>query len=416
MRAALVTQATRGGALATGATRRRGPRAPPPSSPTVRRHEDPNRDARAGRHPAAYPRSEGRRHTTGVVASPSKGAACGLPFRNDELFWGGDMTNVDVGHAGTAGPRWSGSAPRAGGSRPLTGCVVAGRLPGAAGRRQGTGGHHRGAITSITTTATSTAQWDRVDLACTWAVPDGSSPGDTFSLAAAAGAAVVRFHGLRPQGPDGQPVAHAHAGPDGSVVFTLTDYVLTHPVGVHGSCHFSTQYIAETTDETVHLDFQVGDEVIRVDVATVGPCTEDCAVDRTEPSKYMWWDGRRADRDPVGDPRPRHDLGRQRRDHHRHARPRSGPRLRLARSRPSARSSTPWATSPRHGTTPATCRVISCTTQSRHRHVVRRPGGGVHRAAGEGRRRRTPLGDLHQPGTVTVDGRSTPVHDQVRHQ
>ena len=30
-----------------------------------------------------------------------------------------------------------------------------------------------GAITSITTTATSTAQWQRVDFACTWAVPDG---------------------------------------------------------------------------------------------------------------------------------------------------------------------------------------------------------------------------------------------------
>ncbi|GAA2157814.1 hypothetical protein GCM10009845_01880 [Pedococcus bigeumensis] len=147
-----------------------------------------------------------------------------------------------------------------------------------------------GAITSITTTATSTAQGNRVDFACTWAVPDGSSPGDTFSL------------GLPPQlrwfgsadfdlaAPDGQPVAHAHADASGAVVFTLTGYVLTHPVDLHGTCHFSTQYTARTTDETVHLDFTVGDEVVRVDLPTVGSCTADCAVDRTEPSKYMWWD------------------------------------------------------------------------------------------------------------------------------
>jgi hypothetical protein len=147
-----------------------------------------------------------------------------------------------------------------------------------------------GAITSITTTATNTAQWDRVDLACTWAVPDGSSPGDTFSLELPP---QLRWFGATDfdlKSPDGHQVAHAHAQADGAVVFTLTDYVLTHAVDLHGTCHFSTQYVATTTDETVHLDFQVGDEVVRVDVVTTGPCTQDCAVDRTEPSKDMWWD------------------------------------------------------------------------------------------------------------------------------
>jgi uncharacterized surface anchored protein len=146
-----------------------------------------------------------------------------------------------------------------------------------------------GAITSITTTATSTAQWQRVDFACTWAVPDGSSPGDTFSLQLPP---ELRWFGSTDfdlEDPAGQVVARAHAKADGSVVFTLTDYVLTHPVDVHGTCRFSTQYVAETTDETVHLEFGVGDQVVRVDVGTVGPCTGDCAVDRDDASKEMWW-------------------------------------------------------------------------------------------------------------------------------
>ncbi|KRF25947.1 Ig-like domain-containing protein [Phycicoccus sp. Soil803] len=198
------------------------------------------------------------------------------------------MTNADVGHAGPGTTlirlpgvgRWLAA---------LAAClVVAGAtLLGAGAARAAT---IDGAITSITTTATNTTQWDRVDLACTWAVPDGSSPGDTFSLQLPP---QLRWFGSADfdlTAPDGQPVAHAHAGADGLVVFTLTDYVRTHPVDLHGTCHFSTRYSAETTDETVHLDFQVGDQVVRVDLPTVGPCTHDCAVDRTEASKYMWWD------------------------------------------------------------------------------------------------------------------------------
>lgn len=146
-----------------------------------------------------------------------------------------------------------------------------------------------GAITSITTTATHTAQWDRVDFGCTWAVPDGSAPGDTFSLQLPP---QLRWFGSADfdlKAPDGQVVAHAHAGADGLVVFTLTDYVLANPVDVHGSCRFSTQYVAETTDETVHLDFHVGDQVVRVDLGTDNPCPTTCATSRTDASKYLWW-------------------------------------------------------------------------------------------------------------------------------
>ncbi|SDP73248.1 hypothetical protein SAMN04489867_3662 [Pedococcus dokdonensis] len=147
-----------------------------------------------------------------------------------------------------------------------------------------------GAITSITTTATGTTQWDRVDFGCTWAVPDGSAPGDTFSLDLPVELKWFGATDFALAGPDGQSVALAHADPTGHVVFTLTDYVLTHQTGVHGSCHFATQYAAQTSDGTSHLDFQVGGEVIRVDLPTTAPCSPDCTVDRGTPSKYMWWD------------------------------------------------------------------------------------------------------------------------------
>src|SRR5262245_17932573 len=38
------------------------------------------------------------------------------------------------------------------------------------------------AITSISTSSSHTAQGDQVDFDCTWAVPDDSRPGDTFTL------------------------------------------------------------------------------------------------------------------------------------------------------------------------------------------------------------------------------------------
>lgn len=179
------------------------------------------------------------------------------------------MTNTDVGrHAPGATLIRLPGARRGLGALAAVLVVACAALLGAGTARADT---IDGAITSITTTATSTAQWARVDLGCTWAVPDGSAPGDTFTLQLPP---QLRWFGSTDfalTAPDGEAVAHAHADATGLVVFTLTDYALTHPADLHGSCRFSTQYVARTTDETVHLEFEVGDEVIRVDLGTSGP-------------------------------------------------------------------------------------------------------------------------------------------------
>lgn len=146
-----------------------------------------------------------------------------------------------------------------------------------------------GAITSITTTATHVDQWDQVDFACTWAIPDGSQPGDTFTLTLPA---ELRWFGSRTftlRAPDGSPVAIATADDSGHVVFTLTEYVLGYPVDVHGTCRFSTQYTTVGTGEEVDLVFQTDAGVVRVPVDTDEPCPEGCAEPHDEADKDMWW-------------------------------------------------------------------------------------------------------------------------------
>ena len=271
-----------------------------------------------------------------------------------------------------------------------------------------------GAITSITTTATSTAQWDRVDLACTWAVPDGSAPGDTFTLRLPP---ELRWFGSTDfalAAPDGQPVARAHAGADGTVVFTLTDYVLTHPVDLHGSCHFSTQYVATTTDETVHLDFQVGDQVIRVDLGTVGPCTASCAVDRTEASKYMWWydAAQTVTQSVIRAPATTSDLS----DVTISDTP--GPGLALDCATLTVTigkvlDATGNVTAPRDDATyvPA----VSCTTQAVSVTWSDVPAGEYTELWVRADVVDPSAATYTNAGSVVVDGQTTPVHDQVRH-
>jgi hypothetical protein len=145
------------------------------------------------------------------------------------------------------------------------------------------------AITGIQTTATSTGQYDRVDFTCQWAVPDGSMPGDTFTLALPAQLRWLGATQFALRAPDGKPVATAKVSASGLVTFTLTDYVATHSTSVHGTCQFSTQYTATTSGGAVNLDFQLGSSVIRVPIDTDEPCTQNCGPDRTVASKAMWW-------------------------------------------------------------------------------------------------------------------------------
>lgn len=147
------------------------------------------------------------------------------------------------------------------------------------------------AITSISTTSTIGGQWSQVDFACQWAVPDGSRPGDTFTLQLPL---QLRWFGQADfalKNPAGQAVATAHASDSGLVVFTLSDFVATHPNNIGGTCNFSTLYTQKPTSAgTTQLDFEVGSTVIRVPVTIDQPCQQDCAPKPpTVPEKSMWW-------------------------------------------------------------------------------------------------------------------------------
>lgn len=147
------------------------------------------------------------------------------------------------------------------------------------------------AITSISTTSTVGSQWSQVDFTCQWAVPDGSQPGDTFTLQLPP---QLRWFGQADfalKDPAGQAVATAHASDSGLVVFTLSDFVATHPKSIGGTCNFSTLYTQNpTSGGTTQLDFQVGSTVIRVPVTIDQPCQQDCAPKPpTSPEKGMWW-------------------------------------------------------------------------------------------------------------------------------
>ncbi|GAA4081915.1 hypothetical protein GCM10023066_12410 [Nocardioides kongjuensis] len=144
-------------------------------------------------------------------------------------------------------------------------------------------------ITSMTTTASQVEQWDEVDFTCTWAVPDYSQPGDTFTLKLPA---QLRWFGAAAfdlRDPDGTVVATALADASGLVTFTLSGYASDHPTNLHGACAFSTQYVEQTTTEQVDLQFDVGSSVIHAPISTTDPCTDGCGPDPAATKKYSWW-------------------------------------------------------------------------------------------------------------------------------
>lgn len=146
------------------------------------------------------------------------------------------------------------------------------------------------AITSVSTTSTVNGQWSQVDFTCRWAVPDGSQPGDTFTLQLPP---QLRWFGQTDfdlKNPSGETVATAHASDSGLVVFTLGSFVASHQ-GIGGSCSFSTLYTEKpTSGGTTQLDFQVGSTVIRVPVTIDQPCQQNCAPKPpATPEKGMWW-------------------------------------------------------------------------------------------------------------------------------
>lgn len=146
-----------------------------------------------------------------------------------------------------------------------------------------------GASISISTESVVTSQWDHVDLTCEWSVPDHSQPGDTFEIQLPK---ELRWFGTASfdlNNPDGETVATAVANDSGLVVFTLTDFVATHPLKVGGTCKFTTQYSQVPGEEDgEQLEFKIGDRVVRVPV-TVDPCVTDCTPVPGTAGKAMWW-------------------------------------------------------------------------------------------------------------------------------
>ena len=146
-----------------------------------------------------------------------------------------------------------------------------------------------GAITSITTSTKTVAQWDVITFGCTWAVPDHSRAGDTFTLQLPS---QLRWQGpldFNLTNPAGQVVATAHASATGLVVFTLTSFVTTHPLDLHGTCAFTTQYSeVQTQPGPETLVFTLDTSTIQVPIIDAGPCTTACGP-LTTARKDMWW-------------------------------------------------------------------------------------------------------------------------------
>ncbi|MDN4596860.1 SdrD B-like domain-containing protein [Leifsonia virtsii] len=147
-----------------------------------------------------------------------------------------------------------------------------------------------GAVTSVTTDKSSYGYSERLRLAFTWAVPDGSRPGDTFQLALPDELAAVSLARFPLTAPDGTTVADA-VWNGKTVVFTLTDYVASHDA-VSGSGYLTVQWDHSVVTETggpVILRF--GTSVSTVTIAPKPqptPCTTNCGPAPVRTERGLW--------------------------------------------------------------------------------------------------------------------------------
>lgn len=154
-----------------------------------------------------------------------------------------------------------------------------------------------GAVTSVTTDKSSYGYSERLTLSFTWAVPDGSRPGDSFQLALPDELAAASLARFSLNAPDGTAVADAVW--DGkTVVFTLTDYVASHDA-VSGSGYLTVQWDHSTVTQTggpVTLRF--GTSVTTVTIAPKPeptPCTTNCGPAPVRTERGLWKGGSWAD-------------------------------------------------------------------------------------------------------------------------
>jgi uncharacterized surface anchored protein len=125
------------------------------------------------------------------------------------------------------------------------------------------------AITGVNIVETSASQSEAMRLDLTWAVPSTAKAGDTFTLKLP-GALSSLTTGFDLKAPDGSLVATAKVV-NGTVTFTLTNYVDTH-VKVHGTAFFSVRWSRSETAVTgpVSLTFTAGSETFHDTVNKTG--------------------------------------------------------------------------------------------------------------------------------------------------
>lgn len=147
-----------------------------------------------------------------------------------------------------------------------------------------------GAISNVTTDKSSYGYSEKLVLSFDWAVPDGSAPGDTFSLTLPPELAAASLARFTLDAPDGTPIATA-AWNGRTAVFTLTGYVATHD-DVSGTGHFTAQWDHSTVTEAggpVELTF--GSTLTTVTIApkpTPTPCTQNCGPGPVPTSRGAW--------------------------------------------------------------------------------------------------------------------------------
>jgi hypothetical protein len=144
-----------------------------------------------------------------------------------------------------------------------------------------------GAITKVTTDKTEYGYSEQIKLTFAWSVPDGSRPGDTFTLALPDELAAASLAGFTLTAPDGTAVAQA-AWSGSSVVFTLTDYVATHDQ-VGGTGFLTVQWDHTSVTETggpIVLTFASNIQRVTIDPKPA-PCT-DCAPQPTRTERGIW--------------------------------------------------------------------------------------------------------------------------------
>ncbi|MFK4637172.1 SpaA isopeptide-forming pilin-related protein [Paenarthrobacter histidinolovorans] len=150
-----------------------------------------------------------------------------------------------------------------------------------------------GAITGVSTGSTSIATGDEVSFTGTWAVPDGSQPGDTFTMQLPDQLAWRGPATFELKNASGDVVAIATVDPSGLVTFTLTDFVLTHS-NVSGSLFFQTQFTKEvTTTGPETLVFKFGETEFPITVESKPGCKENCTTftpPTTPGSAFGWGD------------------------------------------------------------------------------------------------------------------------------